>query len=90
MYLVDRDLPGVTIDQFAAAQRAALETARRFTAEGRPVRYIRSTFIPGEARSLCLFEAADAGQVRMLNEAAHIPFTRVSEAVDLTPGREGT
>ena len=85
MYLVDRDLPGMTVDQFAAAQRAAIETARRFTAEGRPVRYIRSTFIPGEARSLCLFEAADAEQVRMLNEAAHIPFTRMSEAVDLMP-----
>ena len=84
-YLVDRDLPGMTVDQFAAAQRAAMQIAQRFTAEGRPVRYIRSTFVPGEARSVCLFEACDAEQVRMLNEAVHIPFTRVSEALELMP-----
>ena len=84
-YLVDRDLPGMTVDQFAAAQRAAMQTAQRFTADGRPVRYIRSTFVPGEARSVCLFEASDVEQVRMLNEAAHIPFTRVSEALELMP-----
>ena len=84
-YLVERELPGITVDQFAAAQRAALEAARRFTAEGLPVRYIRSTFVPSEARSMCLFEAPDSDHVRKVNEAAQIPFTRVTEALDLMP-----
>jgi hypothetical protein len=84
-YLVDRDLPGITRDQLAAAHRAATETARRFTAAGKPVRYIRSVFLPQEARCLCLFEAPDAECVRSLNDAAQIPFTSVTEALELSP-----
>jgi Protein of unknown function (DUF4242) len=85
IYLVDRDLPGMTRDQLAAAHRAAAETARRFTAEGKPVRYIRSLFLPQEARCLCLFEALDAECVRSLNDTAQIPFTSVTEALELSP-----
>ena len=85
VYMVDRDLPGITMDQLAAAQRAAIETSRQFTAEGKPVRYIRSTFVPEESHCMCLFEAPSPDLVREVNEAAKIPFTRVSEAVDLTP-----
>ena len=84
-YLVDRDLPGMTRDQLAAAHRAAAETARQFTAAGRPVRYIRSLFLPQEARCLCLFEAVDAESVRSLNQTAQIPFTSVTEALELSP-----
>lgn len=58
VYMVDRNLPGITMDQLAAAQKAAIETSKRFTTEGKPVRYIRSTFVPSESRCMCLFEAA--------------------------------
>jgi len=85
VYMVDRDLPGITLDQLAAAQRAAIETSKEFTANGRPVRYIRSTFVPGEAHCMCLFEAPTPELVREVQEAAQIPYTRVTEAVDLTP-----
>ncbi len=85
VYLVDRDLPGITMDQLAAAQEAAIETSQRFTAEGKQVRYIRSTFVPGDAHCMCLFEAADQKLVKEVNEAAQIPFSRISEALDLTP-----
>jgi Nickel responsive protein SCO4226-like len=34
---------------------------------------------------MCLFEAENADDVREVNEAANIPFTRVVEAMDLTP-----
>ena len=85
IYMVERDLPGVTMEQLAAAQQGAIETGRRFTAEGKPVRYIRSTFVPGEARCMCLFEAANPQYVKEVNEAARIPFSRIIEALDLTP-----
>jgi Protein of unknown function (DUF4232)/Protein of unknown function (DUF4242) len=85
IYMVDRDLPGVTMDQLAAAQKAAIETGQRFTADGKNVRYIRTTFVPGEAHCMCLFEADNADLVREVNEAAQIPFTRIVEAMDLTP-----
>ena len=38
VYMVDRSLPGITMDQLAAAQKAAIDTAKQFTAEGTPVR----------------------------------------------------
>jgi hypothetical protein len=84
-FVADRDLPGITLDQLSAAQRAAIETSERFTAEGKPVRYIRSLFVPGEAHCLCLFEAPNAELVEEVNRAAQIPFTRVTEAMDLSP-----
>ena len=85
VYMVDRNLPGVTLEQLAAAQKAAIETTQQFTAQGKPVRYIRSTFVPGESHCMCLFEASNADLVKQVNEAAKIPFTRVTEAMDLTP-----
>lgn len=85
VYMVERDLPGVTMDQLAAAQKAAIETGQQFTDEGKNVRYIRTTFVPNEARCMCLFEADSAELVREVNETAQIPFTRIVEAMDLTP-----
>ena len=85
VYMVERELPGVTMDQLAAAQRAAIETGQRFTSEGKNVRYIRTTFVPGDARCMCLFEADNADLVKEVNDAAQIPYTRVTEALDLTP-----
>lgn len=89
VYLVDRNLPGITMDRLAAAQKAAIETGQKMTAEGKPVQYIRSTFVPGEAHCMCLFESTNAHLVKELNETAGIPFTRIIEALDLTPKAEG-
>ncbi len=85
VYMVDRNLPGVTSEQLAAAQKAAIETCQQFAAKGTPVRYLRTTFVPGEARCMCLFEAASADIVRRVNEAAKIPYTGVVDALDLAP-----
>ena len=87
VYVVERDLPGITMEQLAGAQRAAIEMSRRFSDEGMPARYIRSVFMPGEARCFCLFEAPDMGRVREVNEAAGLPYMRIMEAMDLTPER---
>lgn len=85
VYAVERDLPGITMEQLAGAQKAAIETSERFTAEGKDVRYIRSMFIPSEASCTCLFEAPDAERVQAVNDTAGIPYTAVKEALDLTP-----
>lgn len=85
VYVADRNLPGITMDELAGAQRAAIDTSQRFTEEGRPVRYIRSMYVPGDDRCMCLFEAEDAEAVKAVNDAAGIPYTRVVEAHDLTP-----
>ncbi|HEY6046982.1 MAG TPA: DUF4242 domain-containing protein [Pyrinomonadaceae bacterium] len=85
VYMVERSLPGVTMHQLAAAQKAAIETSNQFRSTGKDVRYIRTTFIPGEAHCMCLFEAGNPEFVKEVNEAAQIPFTRILEALDLTP-----
>lgn len=85
VFMVDRNLPGITMEQLAAAQRAAIDMSRQLTQEGKPVRYIRSTFVPGEAHCMCLFESPDEETTREVNVRAQIPFTRIIEAVDLTP-----
>ena len=85
VYLVERELPDITVEQLAATLRAAVAATGRLAAAGTPVRYLRSTFLPAESRCLCLFEAPDPATVRELNETARLPFTRVVEALDLAP-----
>jgi len=84
-YLVERDLPGITMEELAAAQKRAIQTVKELTATGREVRYIRSTFVPGEDRCICLFEAPNPENVREANERAQIPFTRIVLVHDLAP-----
>lgn len=85
VYAADRDLPGITMEQLAGAQEAVIETSERFTEEGEPVRYIRSMYVPGDDRCMCLFEAGNAETVKAVNDEAGVPYTRVVEAHDLTP-----
>ena len=85
VYMVERNLPGIKMDQLAAAQKRAIEVGKELTAEGKQVKYIRTTFVPGENKCMCLFDAANAQNVKEANERAQIPFTRIVEAMDLTP-----
>ena len=84
VYLTERYLPGITLEQLTAVSAVARDTSRRFTAEGKPVRYIRSLFVPGEGRCLCQFEAATARVIQEVNEAAQLPFTRIIEVWELS------
>lgn len=85
IYMADRHLPGTTLEWLLAAQNAAIMTSRRFTHAGRPVRFIRTSWVPSEGHVMCLFEADNPQSVRDVNEAAGFPFTRIVEAIDLTP-----
>lgn len=85
VYMVERDLKGIQMGDLAAAQQLAIKTAGDYTAKGTPVRYIRSTFAPEDGRCMCLFEAANPEDVKRLNDEANIPYSRVVEAMDLTP-----
>lgn len=87
VYMVERDLKGITNDQLAGAQAAAIATANRLSRPGEDVRYIRSTFVPGEGRCMCLFEGVNADVVKRVQEEAKLPFTSIVEALDLTPKR---
>jgi hypothetical protein len=80
-FLVERYLPGLTPEQFDAAASAAKATTASMTHEGTPVRYLRSTFIPGEDKCYCLFEGPSADVVKTANERARLPFERIVDAM---------
>jgi len=85
VYLVDRDLPGITPEGLAEIQQSEISASQQLTALGQPVRYLRSLFIVGEARCMCLFEAEEEATVVAVNLTAQLPFTRIVEALDLGP-----
>lgn len=85
VYMVERSLKGIAMDDLAAAQKAAISTSQQSAAEGTAVRYIRSTFVPDSGRCMCLFEAANADAVKQVNDKAKLPYDRIVEAMDLTP-----
>lgn len=84
-YAVKRSLPGVTMEQLGAAQKAAIETSNQLTEEGTEVKYIRSNFFPGDSTCTCLFEAINEDAVKAVNEKAAIPYDEITEVLDLAP-----
>ena len=85
VYLVERSLKGISMDDLGGAQKAAIGKAEEMTAAGTEVRYIRSTFAPDDGRCMCLFEAGSEADVKRLNDEAGLPYDRIVEALDLTP-----
>ena len=84
-YAVQRTLTGITMDQLAGAQKAAIDCSATMSAEGDKVRYIRSNFYPATSKCTCLFEADSADDVRRVNEKAKLPYDRIEEVLDLNP-----
>jgi hypothetical protein len=82
-FMVERYLPGFTPEQLTAAAGAAKRTTAEMSKEGTPVRYLRSTFVPGEERCFCLFEGPSADVVREANKRANLPFERVVDALHI-------
>lgn len=85
VYMVERSLKGISMENLGGAQKAAIAKAEEMSAEGTKVAYIRSTFVPEEGRCMCLFEAETPADVMRLNDDAGLPYNRVVEAMDLTP-----
>ncbi|HEY2532434.1 MAG TPA: nickel-binding protein [Xanthobacteraceae bacterium] len=73
------------MSDLAGAQKAAISATNAYAANGTPMRYIRSTFAPEDGRCMCLFEARSVEDVKRLNVEARLPYSRVVEALDLTP-----
>lgn len=82
-YAVQRKLSGITMDQLAAAQQAAMQACSAASARGEPVSYIRSNFYPADQRCTCLFAAQSREAVEKVNKDASLPFDTVEEVLDL-------
>ena len=84
-YMVERHLPGFKADQLPSAAALAKRVTGEMTKEGTPVRYLGSTFVPGEERCMCLFEGPSVDAVRRANERAGLPLQRIIEATNISP-----
>jgi hypothetical protein len=82
VFVVERRLPGMSLEHLAAAHRALAEGSRRLSSGDDRVRYLRSTFAPARARCLCVFEATSRDLVRRVNEVAQVPFVSIDEAIE--------
>jgi hypothetical protein len=85
VFMVERSLKGISMEDLGGAQKAAIATAAQMREQGDSISYIRSTFAPEDGRCMCLFDGESAEQVKKLNDTAGIPYDRVVPAMDLTP-----
>ena len=83
LYLVERHIPGISLAGIEAIRSAENRACIAAVAQGRSVRYLRSTFEPVESRCLCLFQAPNADIVQEVNEDAQIPYSRIVLVIDL-------
>lgn len=79
--MVERTLPGYSAEQVAGAAIGARETTDLMSREGTPVRYLRSTFIPGEDKCYCLFDGPSPEAIQTANDRAGLPVERIVEVV---------
>ena len=82
VFLVFRHLPGVTRDQYSAAQRAVADVIGSASQQIK-TRYLGGFFLPASARAICVFQAGSVADVEAVNEQANVPFTEVLAALDL-------
>lgn len=82
MFVVYRQLPGLTPASLHALGRALTEAAGRAQAEGERLRYVRSIYIPSRGQCLCVFAAETADVIARVNEIAQVPFTSIDEALE--------
>jgi len=77
-YLVEHYRPGEDLGRLAAQVRTAVGELER---EGKPLRYLRSTIVPGDESFLCVLEAASEQLIQEAYARAGIAFERMSAAI---------
>jgi hypothetical protein len=86
-FLVERYVPGLTKDQFTAADRGIRRAVRDLVQTGAAIRLVSSTFIPAEEVVLSVFEACAQEAVIEANLRGGVRFDRI-QSVELS-GDEG-
>ena len=85
LYVVKRDLPGITPDALQSAGVRAKTCCAEMTGEGQSVRWVRSFYLPETAQTHCYFEASGKAAVEEAQQRARIPFTQIVEVMEMTP-----
>ncbi len=85
LFLVERELPGITPEKLQAAGLRAKTCCQEMTEEGSDVTWVRSFFLPDVEKTYCVFEAPDRDRVAEANRRANIPFLKIHDSVQMTP-----
>jgi hypothetical protein len=85
-YLIESYLPRSRAGELPAVVDRLRRATDSLTAEGAPVRHLRSTFLPGDELCLHLFEAESEATVGEACRRAAIEPARVVQAVSDAPG----
>jgi hypothetical protein len=83
-YLLETYVPRAHQGELARAAARARDTALRLEADGRRVRYVRSTFLPSDEVGYLVFEAESADAVGEVASRAAIAYERIVEAIERT------
>jgi len=79
-------MPRYLVESYSAGSAAAVadakERAGRAAELGSGVRYLRTTFLPGDETVLHLFEAPSAEALDDAAKRAALPYERIVEAVE--------
>ena len=89
VYLVDRDLPGVSSEALETLHQTATMACWQATSAGQAIHYLHSTFIPGEQRCLCLFEADDESRRCGSQQGSRVTLHARRHSTGVHTGRGG-
>ena len=85
-YLIESYLPRSRSGELPAVVDRLRRATESLTAEGVPVRHLRSTFLPGDELCLHLFAAESEATVGEASRRAAIEPARVVQAISDAPG----
>jgi len=80
-FLVEHYRPGLTADELRTWAARMRDQAVEMEREGRAVRFVRATIVPGDESLLCFFEASSEQLVRDAYMRAGIPFERIMAVI---------
>ena len=80
-YLVEHYRPGLSAEELSQWVSRVRDVAIEMEREGKPVRFLRSTIVPGDETLLCVLEAGSEELVREAYARAGLPFERLSAVI---------
>lgn len=83
IYVVERYVPGLSVETTEAWQARLRQTTEELGREGTPIRYLGSTVVLVDESCFCQFEASSLEAVTEANERAGVPFARIVQALEV-------
>jgi len=81
IFIVERTLPGLRLEQLSAMHRAVAQSSHRLSVGGDSVRCLRSMYLPARALCVSVFVATSRDLVSRVNDVAQLPFDSIDEAI---------